>query len=327
MLPLVTIIVPVYNVSRYLPACIQGILQQTYPNIEVILVDDGSTDESGSICDQLGARHDSIFVEHQDNQGLSAARNRGIALAHGEFLVFVDSDDLVSSAYVEALYLAMKSSGCFMSTLSKGETFVDGTSPELAQNIDEVSHYQVVSEVEYQSDLLYQKSQDGAQWRMYRAECLTDSFFPVGFEYEGLATTYKYVHGRGSVAVLESRNLYGYRLRSGSLMRSEVSNKKIKACRLVTQELYSNINHWYPELSKAVESRCFSVNRSAYSAISNINVEGRSQIWNELTKYRKTVLWDKDARKRERTAALFACLGQNMFALFCKAYLWYKRKH
>ena len=92
-LPLISVIVPVYNTSVYLNRCIKSILNQTYQNLEIILVDDGSTDESPSICDTYAQEHSNIKVIHQKNQGISLARNRGIEIAQGDFVGFVDSDD------------------------------------------------------------------------------------------------------------------------------------------------------------------------------------------------------------------------------------------
>lgn len=92
----ISIIVPVYNVERYIERCVESICQQTYTNTEIILVDDGSTDSSGKICDELAVKDPRIRVIHQQNSGLSAARNAGLAVAKGEYIAFVDSDDYIA---------------------------------------------------------------------------------------------------------------------------------------------------------------------------------------------------------------------------------------
>lgn len=94
-LPLISIIVPVYNVKNYLEKCLQSICGQTYKNLEIILIDDGSSDGSGELCDLFAQRDGRIKVIHQTNAGQSAARNRGLAVAQGELLGFVDSDDWI----------------------------------------------------------------------------------------------------------------------------------------------------------------------------------------------------------------------------------------
>lgn len=91
--PLVSIIVPVYNVERYIDKCINSILEQTYPHIELLLIDDGSPDKSGAICDRYAQKDNRVRVFHKQNAGVSAARNTGINHAKGEFITFVDSDD------------------------------------------------------------------------------------------------------------------------------------------------------------------------------------------------------------------------------------------
>ena len=102
--PLISVIVPIYNVERYLKACVDSIVNQTYSNLEIILVDDGSPDKCPEICDEYAKRDKRIKVIHQENGGLSAARNAGINVVRGEFLTFIDSDDFVSKNYVELLY-------------------------------------------------------------------------------------------------------------------------------------------------------------------------------------------------------------------------------
>ena len=94
---LISIVVPVYNVEKYLGTCVESILKQTYSNIEVILVDDGSTDCSGKMCDHYMGQDERIKVIHKKNGGLSDARNKGIIQAEGEYITFIDSDDVVSS--------------------------------------------------------------------------------------------------------------------------------------------------------------------------------------------------------------------------------------
>ena len=105
--PLISIIVPVYKVEKYLKRCVDSILTQTYQNMEVILVDDGSPDNCGAICDRYKETDNRVVVIHKKNGGLSDARNAAIPLAKGEYISFIDSDDWVSSYYVEHLYEAV----------------------------------------------------------------------------------------------------------------------------------------------------------------------------------------------------------------------------
>lgn len=108
--PLITVIVPVYNVEKYLRRCLDSIIGQTYQNLEILCIDDGSIDNSGEICEQYAARDARIKVIHQENQGLSTARNRGLDTATGEYIAFVDSDDYIAADVLEQLYQSAVSS-------------------------------------------------------------------------------------------------------------------------------------------------------------------------------------------------------------------------
>ena len=99
--PLVSVIVPVYNVEKYLPRCLDSILQQTYKKWELLLIDDGSKDESGKICDDYAVKDERIRVVHTSNQGVSSARNKGLDAAIGEWIAFIDPDDWWSPCYLE----------------------------------------------------------------------------------------------------------------------------------------------------------------------------------------------------------------------------------
>ncbi len=100
---LITVIIPVYNVEKYLPRCLDSVIHQSYKNLEIILVDDGSTDSSGAICDQYALRDNRIKVLHKSNGGLSSARNAGLHQAHGDYISFVDSDDFIALEFIERL--------------------------------------------------------------------------------------------------------------------------------------------------------------------------------------------------------------------------------
>ena len=101
---LVSIIVPVYNVEKYLDKCVQSLVRQTYSNLEIILIDDGATDNSGTVCDKWASKDERVKVIHTENRGLSAARNTGIDNSVGHFLCFVDSDDWIEPNMLEEMY-------------------------------------------------------------------------------------------------------------------------------------------------------------------------------------------------------------------------------
>ena len=101
---LVSAIIPVFNNIKTLKRCVESVLSQTYPNLEIILVDNGSTDSSDVLCDEFGARDPRVSVLHEKNEGVSATRNQGVRIAKGEFITFIDSDDHITPDYVEKLH-------------------------------------------------------------------------------------------------------------------------------------------------------------------------------------------------------------------------------
>lgn len=157
MADLVSIIVPVFNVINYLPACVESILSQTYGDFECILVDDGSTDGSGALCDLLTETDDRIRVIHRENGGLSAARNTGLDVARGQYIAFIDSDDLVGAHYLEVLLSGIQSTGAQIAAC-RYRRFPDG------QSYGE-ERYTYNTVVWSQEEALSELSQPGAEHR------------------------------------------------------------------------------------------------------------------------------------------------------------------
>lgn len=127
MLPLISIIVPIYNTKEYLPRCVHSLTAQTYENIEILLVDDGSTDGTGALCDELGTEDVRIRVLHKENGGSSSARNLGLGEAHGEYIGFVDSDDSVSPEMYALLYDGIVKYGVKVAQIGRDEIAPDGS--------------------------------------------------------------------------------------------------------------------------------------------------------------------------------------------------------
>lgn len=137
--PLISVIIPVYNVEAYLRECVESVVAQTYENLEIILVDDGATDGSGSLCDELAATDGRISVIHKRNGGLSDARNAGLRKSTSGLISFIDSDDFVSPIFIEALYAAMAGMGTKIAAVSGGHNFHDGDEVVLEQSLSAVA--------------------------------------------------------------------------------------------------------------------------------------------------------------------------------------------
>jgi glycosyltransferase involved in cell wall biosynthesis len=346
--PLISIIVPVYNVKQYVIQCVESLIAQDYPNLEILLVDDGSTDSSGAICDRLAAEHACATVYHKENGGLSDARNYGLARSRGEWISFVDSDDYVSPIFISTLYAAAIRFSCPIAAVPGGKDFLDGDSCRLVEKIcpvmpealwgnhDERSSLSgegdysprlvaaaALNAHEILEKMLYQQIATGAQWRLYRRDTLGKDPFPKGLYYEDLASTYKFVHRAGKVALVNCRELYAYRLRNTSIIRQPYRHIKGYSAVTVAAQLYHDVGAWYPDLAVACSSRCFSVCRMVFGQVpmgksaTDQDRDDLEALWKVIEANRNVVAADPDARFRERLAANIARLGEGCFVVFC----------
>lgn len=214
--PLVSIVIPVYNVSAYLPECLESLMYQTYPNIEILVIDDGSTDGSGEICEAYARKDSRIRLFHQENHGISFARNVGISRARGEFLMFLDSDDWVERDAVEILLRAMLPSRADIVIAGYAEEYKGKTvRPSLHQE-----PFFTVSGASVLPDFFGGRI-SGLPWdKLYRAGCFEEIRFPVGRNYEDISTLWKLMkrlsENGGTVAVLPDC-LFHYRVRKSSV--------------------------------------------------------------------------------------------------------------
>lgn len=232
-LPVVSIIVPVYNVKSYVGECVESLCRQTYTNLEILLVDDGSTDGSGEVCDECAGRDERIRVIHQANRGLSGARNMGLDDARGEYIAFVDSDDLVSPNYVETLYeLLMKYEADIAAC-----AYVKGTTEQLTDIREKVLSLDNVKEICMPSvKLLKQwhgkyKQQETVAWnKLYCREVWNGRKkirFPESRNHEDVLISHLVVQGTKTI-VLTTEILYFYRIRKGSItLQTEYDREKV----------------------------------------------------------------------------------------------------
>lgn len=232
---LISVIVPVYNVKEYLEECLDSICRQTYGNLEIIVIDDGSTDGSGSLCDSYQRKDERIKVIHQSNEGLAQARNQGILHAGGEYLTFVDSDDYIHIQMIENMYNAMKEYGADLvlcshekvrcdrkADITRRNGSIDGCTEEL-QGRDCVKLFYSEQCV----DMV-------VAWnKLYRTVYFKDVLFPAGKIHEDEFTTYKILYPLEKCIYLK-QSLYFYRQREGSITRKTYELKtldKIEALR------------------------------------------------------------------------------------------------
>ena len=199
--PLVSVIVPVFNEASLLHRCIDSILRQTYKHLEIIIVDDGSTDGSSALCDDLEHTDDRLKVIHQANAGLSAARNTGIAHAHGEFVSFIDSDDYIDDGYIAAMVTAATKSGDIDLVITDFQTDNPKFAHPSSRPENTVSGQEALITAEQSSDqLAFIVAWD----KLYRASLFDRVLFPVGKVHEDEFTYYRFLFYSRKVSWINS---------------------------------------------------------------------------------------------------------------------------
>ncbi len=225
---MISVIIPIYNIEKYLQCCVDSVLGQTYSDYEIILVDDGSTDDSGRLSDAYASYDSRIRVIHRENGGLSAARNTGIENAKGEYLFFLDGDDALHPRALELLMNTMDESSADL--VFCGRTFVDENATlenmkEVEGLGDEPSYYTGRQVLLLQGDLMTGLSV--IAWnKLYRAEQFARVRYPEGRVFEDAATTHLVLYDLEKVAYLPAQLCY-YRQREGSIMADQRYVSKI----------------------------------------------------------------------------------------------------
>ena len=193
MKSLVSIIVPVYKVEQYLSKCVDSLLSQSYGDIEIILVDDGSSDFCGVMCDGFAERDGRIKVIHKKNGGLSDARNAGLAIASGDFITYVDSDDYVSEKYIEKLLQAFENDQVDISVCGIRAFCLDDQGNEQLFPVRQENGTNQLFDADRALEIMLRQSMfDTEAWaKMYRASLMDGFLFPVGLYNEDLDSVYK----------------------------------------------------------------------------------------------------------------------------------------
>ena len=235
---LISIIIPVYKVEKYLEKCIESVLKQTYTNLQIILVDDGSPDSCGKICDEYAKKDPRIEVIHKVNGGLSDARNVGIAKAKGKYIGFVDSDDYIKEDMYEILINLIKEydadvSICNLYDVIDGKEYIRNNE----NGIQEYSRLEILKEV-----LLDKNIQSYAWNKLYKKELFDEIKYPIGKKYEDIGTTF-YVFEKCNKIVVTSEPEYYYLKRSDSLVNNVTESTVLDYTDIIIQRyLYTQKN-------------------------------------------------------------------------------------
>ncbi|MBO4127285.1 glycosyltransferase family 2 protein [Streptococcus suis] len=272
MQPRVSVVIPVYNVAPYLTECLDSVCRQTYPNLDILVIDDGSTDGSSQICDAYASKDSRIRVYHKENGGLSDARNYGLDRALGEYVTFIDSDDRVTEDYVACLMTAALKYDVPFVLATFSYLTKDGLKPSYSFPYDEG----LMSERDYLHRLYGSKTMPtGAlfniSWgKLFDRRLFRDIRFPVGKLHEDVFTTYKLAIEAGQILCLNAF-IYHYRLRENSIMSSPYSLSRLDILEGMAERITYLEERGYDllgtekNLLKHYRDNCVSLRISGYS--------------------------------------------------------------
>ena len=309
MEPLISVIVPVYNVENYLDQCMESIVGQTYPHLEILMVDDGSTDNSGALCDQWAERDQRIRVIHQENGGLSAARNTALDAMSGELVIMVDSDDVLHPDAVSILLQAIQA---HHADVAIGSFVVfdgmDANWPTITSE-NTVRHYD--SQAALKAIYYQDKLTNSSCWRLFKASLFDDVRYPVGKYYEDLAIVYP-LYKKCSLVVGIDDAVYGYRQRNDSIL-GRFSLKRADVLD-ICEQLERQVQTEDVELLHAVRSRLL----SAYFNILLLSYQDKEQdfkelqdrCWKGIKRLRHNCLIDSNVRPKNKAGIIASYLGR-----------------
>lgn len=243
----ISVIIPVYNVCQYLEECIYSVINQRFKDIEILLVDDGSTDGSDKICDDLAIKDSRIYVIHKKNGGLSDARNVGISLATGKYLYFLDSDDVLDEDALLILFKACESTKADVA-MSTSKSFVKKIKKSRKKNYTK----EILSKEEAIRRMLFHLGVGHEAWgKLYKSELWQNEVFPKGQLYEDYAVIYDII-AKCNLVVIINRDLHYYRIRNGSIMRRQIKQKDLEILD-ISDKVTNSIYYRFPKLKKEAE--------------------------------------------------------------------------
>lgn len=289
---LISVIIPIYNVEKFLDHCIQSILNQTYQNLEIILVDDGSPDGCGAICDSYAKKDDRIKVIHKENGGLSSARNAGIDICHGDFIYCLDSDDYIDSTMLERLYQSITKANAQLAFCNIQYIDTDG---KFLTSKDSYREYDLPDAVWTPEDFWYYYEHIGkipcvVTWnKLFKRELFFTFRYPIGKIHEDEFALHYLIADCKKICCISDR-LYFYRQHSTSIMSNRYAIKQLD----VVEAFIDRIHFFITQKQPSHAAFCM-VDLIAYLNWYNYGVDKKDT--KAVNRYK---LLDQEARKLAR---------------------------
>lgn len=310
---MITVVVPVYNSGEWLGKCLDSIIGQSYANLEIIVVNDGSTDGSAKIIGDYARRDKRVVVVEQKNLGLSAARNAGIKKARGKSIGFVDADDYIGAGMYEYLHENMKKHGCDIGVC--GWRLVENGNLRAAKFALDAP---LVLDAEQATDwLLRHVSYDNfACNKLFKRELFREVEFPAGKKMEDLMTIYKLL-AEAQKVFLSAEPFYNYVLRDGSLTHA-LHNGFDEQAYGSFEARYRDIKKMYPRLKVRNEANFATANRMYYEILMRTNDKALTEKWGgallaNMRKRAAAVLLDSSIPPRVKMAHIIICIMPRVF--------------
>lgn len=315
----ISIIVPVYKVEQYLERCVKSLINQTYKNIEIILVDDGSPDQCPKMCDDYASEDSRIKVIHKKNGGLSDARNAGLDAATGEFIAFVDSDDWVEIDFIETLCKNAKKENADISIIGCTLVWDNGRKKPVSKD---KGYYVFNKEKAIKEMLIQRKFECMVCQKMYRKQIFDTVRFPVGKLYEDVAVSMP-TFLRAKKVVVSGNHGYNYYQRNDSIVNSKFDERK-----LYFLECCQNIIKYSDKHEKMydTEAHIFYLRALMMFALTlyqnSENEENTEYIEQEIKKNKKYIWNNMYLELRKKVILSLICIG---FSRNILAGMWSKR--
>lgn len=315
--PLISVILPVYNIENYLPVCMDSLFRQTYKNLEFILVDDGSENVCAELCDSYKVVDPRVKVFHKLNGGLSDARNYGFHKAAGQYITFIDPDDYVDQDFIEYLYSLTKTYGTKMAICQHKVIKKDRILFDYGEQGNEVLDDKMCLK-----RMLYHDVIDTSAWaKLYHRSLCEVIEYPKGKIFEDIGTTYKYFLRSRQIAVGYASKYY-YVQHDSSIVNQSFRKNKLDLLEM-TDKMAEDVLAVYPDLEQAV------LRRRVYARLSTINQmiytkefpEIRRDMIRFVRDHKQDICDDPLAPRRDKLAIRLLDLNYNIYKLSWKAYL------
>jgi len=322
--PLISIIIPVYNVEPYLRKCVDSVLAQTYANFEIILVNDGSSDNCGKICDEYAEQDGRVRVVHKENGGSSDARNAGLNIALGDYISFIDSDDFVTQSYVEYLYDLIIRYNADISTCNYLPLKEDGRVIKSKDSLVEDTFYDKEKFKKMFSVMLYEENTtiyDSACAKLYKKTLFTDIEFPNGKLFEDVRTVPQLLH-KAEKIIFGREKHYFYQIRQNSMITQRFSEKNydfINAIKEMCKFIGDNYNGLGKACARRYTSAMIRVLRQMIE-LDGFDKKEANSLRKKILQSGRPLLFDGKAPKRDKFAIFILLLGVWPFSVCWKFY-------